>query len=613
MDNSDQGSLQLSDTEHINIPVSAGKGRNQTCKSCVWRESKPRLGHTLCSHHRACCQRDFWNPMDCAPCMIQLDRMKQMGAKELARTKAHFKKMLTETQAQFQDSSQGPWDFNLPAKIYFGGVGGFIQDPEIPRNYSEHPSVGGSVRDNTEQLDSDCDQFDQDDESVLMSLLNVSERQYASSSPEECTHYNCVNPVQGGGDCDDQIHKGKGKFKTTKKRPYKKLINYFEDRIDPKSIPDTASYMDLNLNQNYMKFDERIHRKVAPNKLEIVRCSDCTTYRERIQKEVIFKTGDQSLFQYKTEKDTISDYPYTCISTMKAALETNLQMEPSVEKHGLKYIHMMDTVIQHDSALAKLCANIKTMDKKTCSVASELNTEKLRKEFIPRENWNLNIMANFKAGWSLTENQSYFKFAKPEEISLSNFRDKVLLDSNQITISNSLLTTEKFTRLAVCNTFTSLHITEMLAKKLQEIPENIRAKYSITPAMLLGLNNHSLYTLKEQIITWMIAKMRVRRAVITNYQDDGCKRFIQSTLWDSELFPDIAFTNLSNANNGRTDFRNLLKLSNKRQYTEYDHEAKKRKYNFNQDFQFSPPFRNPNNSRGSTYNRARGGRKGGRR
>ena len=151
----------------------------------------------------------------------------------------------------------------------------------------------------------------------------------------------------------------------------------------------------------------------------------------------------------------------------------------------------------------------------------------------------------------------------------------------------------------------------MLAKKLQEIPENIRAKYPITPAMLLGLNNHSIYTLKEQIITWMIAKMRVRKAVISNSQDDNCKRFLQSTLWDSELFPDSAFTNLSNANHGRTDFRNLLKLSNKRQYTEYDHEAKKHKSNFNQDFEFSAPFRNPSNSRGSTYNRARGGRRGG--
>ena len=162
MDNSEQGSLQLSDTEHINIPASTGKGRKQTCKSCVWRESKPRLGHTLCSHHRACCQKEFWNPMDCVPCKNQLDRMKEMDPQELALTKAHFQKMLSETQAQLEEFNQRPWDYNLPAKIYFGGVGGFTQAPENPTDYSEHPSVGGSEdgRDNTKHTDPDCDHFD---------------------------------------------------------------------------------------------------------------------------------------------------------------------------------------------------------------------------------------------------------------------------------------------------------------------------------------------------------------------------------------------------------------------------------------------------------------------
>ena len=249
---------------------------------------------------------------------------KRDGPQELALTKAHFQKMLSETQAQFEEINQKPWEYNLPAKIYFGGVGGFIQVPENPTDNSKHPSVGGSEdgRDNSTHTDPDYDQFDQDDESVLMSLLNVSESPYGSSSPDDCTHSTCANPKRGGGDCDDQIHKGRGKFKTTKKRHSKKQINYFEDRINPNTIPETSSYLDLSLNQNYMRFDERIHRKIGPSKIEIVRCSDCKTYRERIQREVLFKTGDQSLFQFKTDSDTNTCFPYINVSAMKAALET---------------------------------------------------------------------------------------------------------------------------------------------------------------------------------------------------------------------------------------------------------------------------------------------------
>ena len=92
-----------------------------------------------------------------------------------------------------------------------------------------------------------------------------------------------------------------------------------------------------------------------------------------------------------------------------------------------------------------------------------------------------------------------------------------------------------------------------MANKLETIPENVRSQHSIFPSMILGLNNHTLATLKEQIITWMIAKMKVRRAIITHPNDDNCARFLQTTLWDSEIFPEVAFSNLFNANKGSLD------------------------------------------------------------
>ena len=60
----------------------------------------------------------------------------------------------------------------------------------------------------------------------------------------------------------------------------------------------------------------------------------------------------------------------------------------------------------------------------------------------------------------------------------------------------------------------------MMADKLGIIPENIRTQHSIFPSMTLGLCNHTLVTLTEQIITWMIAKMKVRLAIIKHPNED---------------------------------------------------------------------------------------------
>ena len=100
--------------------------------------------------------------------------------------------------------------------------------------------------------------------------------------------------------------------------------------------------------------------------------------------------------------------------------------------------------------------------------------------------------------------------------------------------------------------------------------------------MILGLNNHTLATLKEQIITWMIAKMKVSKAIITQPNEDNCARFLKTTLWDNEIFPEVAFSNLSNANKGSIDYKGLLKLGepNKRPTSDGNQNTKRQKPNF---------------------------------
>ena len=215
MNQSEEGSLVPSDIEHLDNITSDSikKGRKKACSKCIWRESKPRLGHTLCSRHRACSQKEFWTPMQCIPCKKQLDSMNEMNEQEVTFTKGHFEKMLSETKSQF-DALGKFWEYKLPAQVFFGELGGFNQLPEKTTYNSGLTSAMESKEaqgDHTRTFPDD-DQYDHDRERVYEELLSQSEGPYGSSSPEECTHSQCAAPTRRGEDCDDPIHKGKGFF-----------------------------------------------------------------------------------------------------------------------------------------------------------------------------------------------------------------------------------------------------------------------------------------------------------------------------------------------------------------------------------------------------------------
>ena len=148
MSQSDEATLPPSDLEVLDntsqksYALSEGikDGHKRACIRCDWRRPKPRLGHTLCSHHRVCSLKEFWTPMQCDPCNEQLDRMKEMDPQELILTKKHFDKMLSETYNEFKTRGR-TWEYKLPAQVFFGEVGGFNQRPENTNYNLEPPSA----------------------------------------------------------------------------------------------------------------------------------------------------------------------------------------------------------------------------------------------------------------------------------------------------------------------------------------------------------------------------------------------------------------------------------------------------------------------------------------
>ena len=101
-------------------------------------------------------------------------------------------------------------------------------------------------------------------------------------------------------------------------------------------------------------------------------------------------------------------------------------MEASSELLKMIYIQKLDTVAKQDSCLVKLWDNIRTISDKTYLAATKLNPELIREEFLPMKNSSLNILANFKLGWSLTGHQFYFIFSNPDILNVQNFKDNVV-------------------------------------------------------------------------------------------------------------------------------------------------------------------------------------------
>ena len=99
---------------------------------------------------------------------------------------------------------------------------------------------------------------------------------------------------------------------------------------------------------------------------------------------------------------------------MKAALETDLQMDPSAEKLEIKYLHMLDTVIQQDSGFAKLCSSLKGMlnldSTKKGPICRYFFSNKLFRSFWCKENENrTKIELTVALGGKKTDFQDNFK------------------------------------------------------------------------------------------------------------------------------------------------------------------------------------------------------------
>ena len=103
------------------------------------------------------------------------------------------------------------------------------------------------------------------------------------------------------------------------------------------------------------------------------------------------------------------------------------------------------------------------------------------------------------------------------------------------------------------------HLLELTAKRIDEIPEDIRNTHKLSALFPNAIARMMTTNIKIFVSQWMIAKMKVRKSLISDTDSHAVVHLLKSSLWDPEIFPKSAFDELRLHGSGK-DVENMLKL-----------------------------------------------------
>ena len=106
---------------------------------------------------------------------------------------------------------------------------------------------------------------------------------------------------------------------------------------------------------------------------------------------------------------------------------------------------------------------------------------------------------------------------------------------------------------------------ELYVKKVALVPEEHRNPIKLCPKTGNGIAKRMLVNVKNDTIRWMMAKMQVRRNLLTNLQNFDVLNMLRFSLclWGPDIFPKEAFEELRAKHPGKSNLDALLDISPK--------------------------------------------------
>ena len=138
-------------------------------------------------------------------------------------------------------------------------------------------------------------------------------------------------------------------------------------------------------------------------------------------------------------------------------------------------------------------------------------------------------------------NSSFVEFAKDVKINVTKINTQLNIKIRP-RVSEDALAAEQNARRNMMNTFTSLHALDLFAEKIDRIDEHTRQMNSLSSSQAKAIARTLLPNLRDAIMTWMMAKMRIRKLVLQDQSNSIQLSLLRSSLWDAKLFPDSVTT-----------------------------------------------------------------------
>ena len=314
----------------------------------------------------------------------------------------------------------------------------------------------------------------------------------------------------------------------------------------------------------YWVFNPVLHERIGANQMKIKFMDPTNTFPTSYVSNVIYKPGNNNLFETTTEVPSHLVSPYIRADAARAAFMAGFQLPPSTADLGPRSTKkFLDSDIPSHSGLNALQQELQSIDLEVVQTASGMKESDIIKLFSAEGFQAVNFV-NFTGGWILTP-EGFNKFAKDANLNLKTFQYSLLTCDQELTCQPIYLATERETKMNFLHSLTTLHFQELLTGKLELIPEEIRVQTELSPDLSRGICRMQLVQIKHNIAKWMIAKMRVRRDVLKDSTNANVRWMYKQTLWDPEIFPKDAITKLRAQNNNTVDVASLLGIKSRQQ------------------------------------------------
>ena len=544
------------------------EGKHSECKHCVNRKTNPIWGHVLCSEHRVCTEQTFWNPKCCPTCLGQRHQMTFNSQAATINSFKELRVMLRGTRwklsIQFPDQ---PWEYEPQIDEFLSDFISLDYASANRRYKTDKPEPISSKsywKPNNDVYSAVTDAMNNTVKNTIdAEMQSMVSGEYSNEFVNmnlQCTKNDCRNNNQQA-QCTDPIHENlefQWVSPTTLEPPNKKLkvSSASGSSVTRSTETQTRCKLDPVTNEAWIIFDPLLHTKISHNKIQVT-SSDEMGFTTQRTVDVMYKNRNEDLFRIRTNKLPHKISPYTDTNEAYNSFSAGFTLAPSEVELPNKTLKLLDSNIEPDSGLATILNLIKEIDCQLTRTATGMKPEDLINLF-PNSAFGSNIFINFTSGWSMTE-EAYNKFAKDKDLDVHKFEDYLRVLHGKYKVEAPLLKQERQSRQNLVHNLSISHLLELTAKRIDEIPEDIRNTHKLSALFPNAIARMMTTNIKIFVSQWMIAKMKVRKSLISDTDSHAVVHLLKSSLWDPEIFPKSAFDELRLHGSGK-DVENMLKL-----------------------------------------------------